>query len=102
MTVTGSDILSNTTGNQNGYGDGAGIELYDTFCISGTQIVSNTALYDNDDDSGGGLAAYGYDRGYIPNSVLPRNSARYGGGLHLSPLGPHLTRTSFPDNFSPP
>ncbi|MEO6060964.1 MAG: hypothetical protein ABIQ99_03390, partial [Thermoflexales bacterium] len=53
LTVTDSLIVSNTTGNLHGYGDGAGIEIYDQYFISGTRFISNTALFDDDDDSGG-------------------------------------------------
>lgn len=100
LTITASAILSNTTGNGVGSGDGAGIALYDTFFISGTRIVSNTALFDSDDDSGGGLAAHGYDRGYILNSIFAHNSASYGGAVYISRYGAYITGTAFHDNFA--
>jgi hypothetical protein len=100
LTVTVSDILSNTTGNSVGNGDGAGIEVYDRFFISGTRFLSNTALYDNDNDSGGGLAANGYDRGVILNSVFARNSASRGGAIYIARYGADITGTTFHDNFA--
>jgi CSLREA domain-containing protein len=89
LTITGSDVISNTAVN----GDGGGLFMLADGAINQSAFVGNTAV----NGVGGGV----YNGGAVLNgqaAVLSGNQALAGGGLYNANGGLHLTGGSFVNN----
>jgi hypothetical protein len=94
MTITGSTIINNRTGNPGHFGAyGGGIVNYGTLTIQDSTITGNTALGgDLQGGEGGGISG---NNNTIINSTITGNSALYGGGIAG---GGNIAHTTFSDN----
>jgi hypothetical protein len=94
MTITGSTIINNQTGNPGHFGAyGGGIVNYGTLTIQDSTVSGNTALGgDLQGGEGGGISG---NNNTITNSTITGNSALYGGGLAG---GGNIAHTTFSDN----
>jgi len=94
LTITGSTILNNQTGNPGHFGAyGGGIVNGGTMTIQDSTISGNTALGgDLQGGEGGGISG---NNNTITNSTITGNSALHGGGLAG---GGNITHTTFSTN----
>lgn len=94
MTITGSTISDNRTGDPGHFdGSGGGIVNYGTMTIQDSTISGNSAL-GGDLDGGYGGAIYG-NNNTITNSTITGNSALHGGGVAG---GGNIAHTTFSNN----
>ena len=93
LTITGSTISGNQTGNPGHTGgSGGGIVNYGTMTIQDSTISGNTATGGNFEGYGGGI--YG-NNNTITNSTITGNSAVHGGGVAG---GGNIAHTTFSNN----
>jgi predicted outer membrane repeat protein len=93
MTITGSTIVNNQTGNPgHSGGSGGGIVNYGTMTIQDSTISGNTATGGDFEGYGGGI--YGNNI-TITNSTITGNSALRGGGVAG---GGNIAHTTFSNN----
>ena len=93
LTITGSTIVNNQTGNPGHFGgSGGGIVNYGTMTIQDSTISGNRATGGDFEGYGGGI--YG-NNNTITNSTISGNSALYGGGVAG---GGNIAHTTFSNN----